>query len=149
MIGKQETERLYDAAHNTWGLPVQLDMLLEECSELIYAICKMKRRKPARGGDPLGMLVEEMADVEIMLEQIAHILRLEHRIQIVKLEKLDRLQADLVTANRGGWSNEATSAAKAAAAMAQAAFEQNMDKKMTRKIISDETKKLEDKDDNA
>lgn len=46
-----------------WGEEAQLDMIVEECAELIFAIQKHKR------GRSLENVYEEMADVRILLEQ--------------------------------------------------------------------------------
>ena len=63
-----EKEQIYKKAIIAWGIHAQLDMAVEECAELIKAIQKRKRITD------MPMLVdsilEEMADVEIMLEQL-------------------------------------------------------------------------------
>ena len=51
-----------------YGERNQLDMVEEECAELIQAVCKRKR-----GIDNKDNLVDEIADVEIMLEQLKYI----------------------------------------------------------------------------
>ena len=55
-------------AVETWGEDDQLTMVIEECSELIKEICKWKRKK-AMPED----LYDEIADVQIMLEQLNYI----------------------------------------------------------------------------
>lgn len=52
---------------DTYGLNSQLDILQEECAELIQAISKYRR------GGSFALALEEMADVEIMLEQIRYL----------------------------------------------------------------------------
>lgn len=52
-----------------YGLDLQLDMLQEECAELVQAVSKYRRGKCSEIG-----LAEEMADVYIMLEQIRYLL---------------------------------------------------------------------------
>ena len=52
-------------AINTYGINSQLDMAVEEMSELTKEICKKKR-----GKDNHSEIMEEMADVYIMLEQL-------------------------------------------------------------------------------
>lgn len=49
-----------------YGIFNQRDMLVEECAELIQAISKCKRGEP--GG--YDNFLEEMADVQIMLDQM-------------------------------------------------------------------------------
>lgn len=51
-----------------YGLDRQLDMLIEECAELIQAICKLQRTKQSPELFNYN-LVEEMADVENVIEQ--------------------------------------------------------------------------------
>lgn len=54
-----------------YGLDRQLDQLTEENAELIQAVCKYKRNfRNLKSSRILGSLIEEMADVENMIEQI-------------------------------------------------------------------------------
>ena len=57
---------ILQAAINKWGNEAQLDQMIEECAELIVAINHLRRKK----SDLLPVL-EELADVEIMLEQMS------------------------------------------------------------------------------
>ena len=81
-----------------FGYEIQSDQLVEECAELIQAINKYRR---ARGtGQPtalseeaaFGNLIEEIADVESMLEQIKYLLKIPQAmidgIKAVKSEKV-------------------------------------------------------------
>lgn len=53
-----------------YGMESQIDILQEECAELVQAVSKYKR-----GGDnPISKILEEMADVSIMIEQILYLL---------------------------------------------------------------------------
>ena len=54
-----------------YGLDSQLDMLQEECVELIQAVSKYKRNGSCE-------IVEEMADVFIMLNQVIYLLNKEN-----------------------------------------------------------------------
>lgn len=56
---------IQDEIVNTYGAEVQTTICMEECSELIQAISKMKRGKDNREN-----LIEEMGDVYIILEQL-------------------------------------------------------------------------------
>lgn len=65
---------LYDAI-DTYGREAQMDMCIEECSELIKALLKLRRlpleeRLAAKGMKALENIQEEIADVQIMLWQI-------------------------------------------------------------------------------
>jgi hypothetical protein len=55
---------IYQKAVEKWGREAQMDMLVEECSELIVAIQKFKR------GEGATNLIEECVDVQIMLNQV-------------------------------------------------------------------------------
>ena len=50
-----------------YGMPIQSTIAMEECAELIQAISKMKRDASDQNYDHL---VEEMADVYIILDQL-------------------------------------------------------------------------------
>ena len=66
----QETEeeinkRLFQEAHDIFGVDFQYDMTIEECSELIKAIQHYKR-----GLIDVDKVIKEMADVQVMLYQM-------------------------------------------------------------------------------
>lgn len=71
---------------DTYGLNSQLDILQEECAELIQAVSKYRR------GGSFDLALEEMADVEIMLEQIRYLISEVDNITVdnYKNVKLDR-----------------------------------------------------------
>jgi NTP pyrophosphatase (non-canonical NTP hydrolase) len=81
-------EQLYEASMEKWKLPAQLDMLAEECCELAQSALKLLR---LQGGTGLYSLTEELADVEIMSEQIIHCLKLREQVDMQKEKKLRRL----------------------------------------------------------
>ena len=58
--------RLYNRVLNTFGVVNQTFMLVEECAELLNAVAKMKRGR-AKKED----IITELADVSIMVEQLA------------------------------------------------------------------------------
>lgn len=82
-----------------FGYEAQSNQLVEECAELIQAVNKY-RRAIAGLGEPvaeekraiaLDNLIEEIADVEIMLEQIKYLLNIEEEdIQAMKIFKVNR-----------------------------------------------------------
>lgn len=82
-----------------YGYEAQSNQLTEECAELIQAVSKY-RRAVAGLGQPvtedkkavaLENLIEEIADVEIMLEQVKYLLRIpEEELEAVKLYKVKR-----------------------------------------------------------
>lgn len=70
-----------------YGKDMQLNVAIEELSELIKEICKYKR-----GEGNIEHIIEEMADCQIMLSQLRIIfgIRIDD-ISRVKWEKLERL----------------------------------------------------------
>ena len=56
---------ILERAIETYGKDMQLNVAIEEFSELIKEICKHKR-----GEDNLDNIIEEMADCYIMMEQL-------------------------------------------------------------------------------
>ncbi len=69
------SQKLLERMIQKYGESKQLDIAIEECSELIKAISKYKRNEddPSR----IKSIAEEEADVRIMLEQI-DIMMLKH-----------------------------------------------------------------------
>lgn len=65
-----------------YGYEAQSNQLVEECAELIQAVSKYRRARgtgqetPLKEQVALDNLIEEIADVEIMLEQIKHLLKI-------------------------------------------------------------------------
>lgn len=85
-----DKEKIYRKTIGKYGIAAQLDMAIEEMSELTKEICKIKRGK----GNYMN-LVEEMADVEIMLEQLKMICQIRtsdlHGMKFQKLEQLKEM----------------------------------------------------------
>lgn len=82
-------------AIDTWGHPAQIDMMIEEMSELTKALLKERRKRhtPASSLESVLMNIrEEMADVQIMLDQM----KLIYGDPVdIEREKLRRLAARL------------------------------------------------------
>ena len=77
----------YKKAIDTYGKDKQLDVAIEEMSELTKEICKFKR-----GQDNHQQIVEEIADVEIMLQQLKMICDVKcSELEGVKYQKAERL----------------------------------------------------------
>lgn len=64
MIAKKQQLELFKQAIETWGKDIQLDILVEECAELINVIQKAKR-----GRASTSEILDELADVSLMLDQ--------------------------------------------------------------------------------
>lgn len=60
-----DEQKIYRAALAAWGADAQTLMVFEEMAELQKELCKA-----ARGRDNREQIAEEIADVEIMLEQM-------------------------------------------------------------------------------
>lgn len=65
----QEQMRNLNTIVETYGNDAQEDMAIEECSELIKAILKF-RRSNAKDSDLRDAVIDEIADVQIMLTQL-------------------------------------------------------------------------------
>ena len=81
---------------NKWGLESQVLMLAEEASELSCAALGFLRKN--KEGDSLSHLAEEIADVELMVEEIKFYLNplsLGTRVEIWRSKKLERLEERL------------------------------------------------------
>jgi NTP pyrophosphatase (non-canonical NTP hydrolase) len=88
-----QKEQLYSLAIDFWGQDAQIDMCVEEASELIQAICKYKRANgPQKVEAAILHIAEEVADVEIMLEQLKLMLGIEEQVNIEKDFKMTRLE---------------------------------------------------------
>ncbi len=84
-------EEIYRQAIKKWKERSQLEMAQEECTELALAI-----RKYIRKADDFtySNMVEEIADVEVMIEQIKMMYResgIEKAIEFEKIAKVHRL----------------------------------------------------------
>ena len=77
---------LYQLVMDRWGADAQLTVVIEELSELIKEVCKMKRNI-----GNVDHLAEEVADVEIMCEQLRYIFSIDSDVDDWKKYKLERL----------------------------------------------------------
>jgi hypothetical protein len=97
LFDKQDRET-FRAAVETWGIHAQADMAEEEAAEFIAA-----SKHYARGKVDADRLVDELADIRIMQEQLAEFIgreRVEQRIQ----EKMDRLRERLDQSDASGYN---------------------------------------------
>lgn len=90
-----ERERILQDAVRTFGEDSQMLMMIEEMSELTQAICKYRRANDdASEKDAWDNIREEMADVQIMLDQMKIMFSDVQDIDRMKMERLEkRLQA--------------------------------------------------------
>lgn len=80
-----EQKKLLNLIIINYGNLSQEDMAIEECSELIKAILKHRRGKAT-----IADLIDEIADVEIMIEQLKIIYACDGYVQNVIQYKIDR-----------------------------------------------------------
>jgi len=66
MVTQEERAEILQGAINKWGEALQMDMVIEECAELIQAINKLRRGKDGA----ISNVREELADVQIMIDQM-------------------------------------------------------------------------------
>ena len=93
--GRQE--RILQDAVRTWGRDAQMLMMVEEMSELTKEICKFYRATDdASASAVAGNIREEMADVQIMLDQMKIMFG---RVGPMIRVKLDRLEKRLEAAH--------------------------------------------------
>jgi NTP pyrophosphatase (non-canonical NTP hydrolase) len=89
-----KTEELLKKVVEVYGKDAQLDMLVEECSELIKAVMKLKR-KSGDDEDKIFNVCDEIADVYILLAQMRNIFPesvIEDRMAFKLLRLEDRLK---------------------------------------------------------
>ena len=98
---KEEREEIYAGALDTWGLPSQIIMLAEEAGELSVAALQTLR-DARREPETIQHLCEEIADVQIMIEQICYALDLDTEVEKERIFKLARLHGRIVRAREAG-----------------------------------------------
>lgn len=93
-------DQLYDKALELWGSEAQALMLAEESCELAVAIHHLVRYG---GGTELDAVAEEIADVQIMIEQLLFALpALYGDVESARRRKLERLERRIKAATGGG-----------------------------------------------
>lgn len=92
-------QEILNKAVVTYGEENQIDMAIEECSELIQALCKYKRtlKNPytkEQLDSCMNNIYGEIADVKIMMKQLNIIFNSEE-IQFAEIFKMTRLKQRL------------------------------------------------------
>lgn len=93
MTLEREAKILQDAI-DTYGEDKQIDIAIEEMSELTNALLKYRRKGVYAGVEEYKAIMEEMADVGIMLNQLALIFGDCAEQEIAKLERLEKRIAE-------------------------------------------------------
>ena len=70
------------------GKKTQLEQLIEESAELIVAVRKYLREAEDL---PFANVVEEIADVEVMTNQIKYLFGIENKVEEIKATKIERI----------------------------------------------------------
>ncbi len=78
-------------ALQTWGEQPQMLMVVEEMSELMKEVLKNINRKK----DNVAAIIEETADVEIMLEQLKENYQIEEQVAAYKANKIKVIEQRL------------------------------------------------------
>ncbi len=78
-------------ALETWGEQAQMMMVVEEMSELMKEILKNVNRHK----ENINQIIEETADVEIMLEQLKENYHIEEKVKDYKAEKIKMIEQRL------------------------------------------------------
>ena len=88
-----------ESAISVFGLRSQKDMAIEEMSELTKAICKERRaRTKIERAEARANIIEEIADVYIMLQQLIMIYDQDGECQSAVDYKVDRLEQTVLKA---------------------------------------------------
>lgn len=99
---RMEMRAILKQAIETYGAESQLNVAIEEFSELIKEICKHKR-----GEDNLENIIEEMADCCIMIEQMRMIFGLGSIVMDNAIhKKIKRLESRLADSTEKGGAEE-------------------------------------------
>ena len=69
-----------------YGQKAQRRQLVEECAELIQSVCKLERTAPNKAEFAHYHFIEELADVEIMLEQMKQTLTDNEKDTLLRIE---------------------------------------------------------------
>ena len=77
---------VFEGAIRTWGVTAQVTMVFEEMSELQKELCKQ-----LRGGCVVDHIAEEIADVEIMLDQMKILYNIQDDVSEQRKKKVERL----------------------------------------------------------
>lgn len=101
--------RVLKDAIATYGTAAQVDMAIEEMSELTKALCKERRTQLQLGkhAEAHANVIEEIADVAIMLKQLLIMFDKDDEIQKEVDYKIDRLEQRLQKALGGAFKKGA------------------------------------------
>ncbi len=87
---------IYKRILDFYGMDNQIIKAIEEMSELTKELCKTT----IYPGDKVGEIMEEIADVEIMLSQLKIMFDCHEEVEEWKIKKLDRVRGEMDAAMR-------------------------------------------------
>lgn len=97
-----DNKDLYEKALLLKGEISQLDITIEECSELVQAIIKYKRNEGLYEREVLKeKIAEELCDVKVMIEQMLVTLDVEEEFNKMYDKKINRLRKRLELTEQG------------------------------------------------
>jgi archaellum component FlaC len=85
------TNPVLKRALETWGEQAQMLMVVEEMSELMKEVLKNINRKK----NNIDAIIEETADVEIMLEQLKENYKIIEKVEAYKKDKIKLIEQRL------------------------------------------------------
>ena len=85
-VAKMKKKDIYNKAKQVYGIDNQVNKANEELSELIKELSRF-----LIDDGNMGHITEEMADVEIMIEQLKLIFENKRAVKVVKKDKIQRL----------------------------------------------------------
>ena len=92
-----ERNKTLEMALETFGGRMQIVVAIEEASELQKELCKS-----LRGRATVANIAEEIADVQIMLEQMIMLFECQNSVEMFRQEKLQRLEKRIAEAKKDG-----------------------------------------------
>lgn len=90
---EQEIEKNIQKISDYYGLENQINKTIEECAELIRALAKLECSEKMNDEEydmTIKNVIEEMADVQIMLKQMFYLLDCEKDVKKVMAYKVNR-----------------------------------------------------------
>ena len=108
MMDERERRDIMLRAIHRYGEAAQIDMAVEEMAELTKALCKVKRATPgATTTAAIANVIEEIADVQIMLDQLRLIFaRSTDEVEEDKLRRLLGRLNSYTESNLHDWLNK-------------------------------------------
>ena len=107
-MDERERRDIMLRAIHRYGEAAQIDMAVEEMAELTKALCKVKRATPGATTAAIANVIEEIADVQIMLDQLRLIFaRSTDEVEEDKLRRLLGRLNSYAESNFHEWLNKA------------------------------------------